>query len=118
MGRLFRLFAVGALLVAGCADQGPVGPYFAPLVTPGQRAATPITRGPTLVSLCYNSNSTTPERVRQLVEQNCEGAELLSNRYDIGVCSLLVPIRAHYSCQRISAALAEERPPLLPSLTK
>lgn len=116
MGRLFRLLAVGALL-AGCADRGPVGPYFVPLNTP-DAAAGPVSRGPTQVSLCYNGGTTSPERIRDMVAQNCEGAQLLSNRYDIGVCSLLVPTRALYQCQRISPALAEERAPLLPSLTK
>jgi len=116
MGRLFPLLAVGALLL-GCGDRGPTGPYFVPLATPGQGNA-PITRGPTTVSLCYNSTTTSPERIREMVAENCEGAELLSNRYDIGVCALAVPTRALYQCQRISSTLAEERPPLLPSLTK
>ncbi len=86
MGRLFRLFAVGALLL-GCGDRGPTGPYFVPLARPGAQQPV-VGRGPQNVSLCYNSTTTSPERIRDMVAQNCEGAELLSNRYDIGMCTL------------------------------
>ena len=96
-------------------------PYFLPIrpaATNPVGPVTPVSRGPQPVSICYSSATTTPQRVQELVNANCEGAVLVSNRADLALCSLAQPIRAIYQCQRISAALAEQRPVQLPSLSR
>ena len=96
-------------------------PYFLP-IRPATAEATgpvkPVTRGPQPVSICYSSATTTPQRVQELVNANCEGAVLVSNRTDLAVCSLMQPIRAVYQCQRISSTLAEQRPIQRPTLSR
>jgi hypothetical protein len=114
MRRGFLVTAVG-LFVASCSGS-VLDPYFAPLRPPGTEVTGPVSRGPQPVSVCYSSAATTPERLRQLVADNCEGAVLVSNRADLTVCSLLQPVRAVFQCQRISSTLAEQRSLPVPTL--
>lgn len=117
MVRRFLPLAV-ALSLAGCAGGSPLDPFFLPLRQPGQTDLGPVSRGPTAVSVCYTNVGTQPEQVRSLVRDNCEAPVLVSNRTDLGVCPLLQPIRAVYQCKSISSALAEQRPPQVPTLTR
>jgi len=70
------------------------------------------------VSICYNGQTTSPERIKRMIAENCEGATFVKTEVDLGFCSLLAPSRALYRCERVSATLAEEKPPLRPTLTQ
>jgi hypothetical protein len=90
--------------LTGCGAVGPTDPYVLPVGLAARGD------GPYIVSLCYNSNTTSIDGIRKLVDQKCIQPELLSNGYDLDTCSLLLPVRALFRCAKISDDLANERP--------
>lgn len=127
LGLILKGFPGALLLLAtvGCTSgQNPVAPYFVPMKLAEKpetaaESARPVPRqGPHNVSICYNGRTTTPEQISRMISDNCEGITFVKTEVDLGYCSLLAPSRALYRCERISAALAEEKPPLRPTLTR
>ena len=62
------------------------------------------------LNICYNAAAHTPEQIRQIVADNCDGAVLLENVRDLDTCSVMAPIRVTYHCAKLSRAVAEQRP--------
>ena len=127
LGRFLKglLGAVPVLATIGCTGaQNPMAPYFVPMKLAEKpesaaEALRPVLRqGPHNVSICYNGRTTTPEQISRMISENCEGITFIKTEVDLGYCSLLAPSRALYQCERISATLAEEKPPLRPTLTR
>ncbi len=71
----------------------------------------PYTGRPYL-SVCYNKMLHDAEQVRRLVRDNCTDPQLMFNHSDLYACSLAAPVRATYSCSRLSRAASEARPNL------
>lgn len=101
-----------ALLLAACGTGAPTDPYFA-APKPGELRRNDAGQRME-VSVCYSRTTTSPERLRQMVAENCEDARPVTHQHDLDVCSLLAPVRATYSCQRVSPWLETARP-LMPS---
>lgn len=100
-----------ASLLAAC-ETAPTDPYFA---APKRGEVRRVPAGQRIeVSVCYSSATTSSERLRQLVAEHCTDARPVAHGYDLDTCSLLAPVRATYSCSRISNWLETARP-LMPS---
>ncbi len=94
------------LALAGCAGDGPLGPY---VIAPGAVARGP---GPYVISLCYNSAARSPEELLRGLAEDCHEGVFLRREGDLTTCSLLFPTRADFRCARLSNRLATERPPM------
>lgn len=109
-----------AAVLAGCAGAGPE-PYYLGRWTPADHGTMdipgrvqlkdPVTGRPYL-SVCYNKLLHDAGQVRALVRDNCADPQLLYNSSDLYACSLAAPVRATYSCSKLSRGALEARPNL------
>ena len=89
------------MVLGACSGQGPLGYYF---LAPGP--------GPYVISLCYNGAAHSPEGLVGAIQQDCQGAVFLRREGDLTSCSLLLPMRADFRCEKLSNSLATERAPM------
>lgn len=98
--RAFPLAAMtvaSSLLLAGCAS--PLPPFVQKVheVKSKDRAEPPVT----MVEVCYNRTTTTPEAVRKLAEDACvkKGGHAVFVRHRSLQCPLLQPAGANFVCR-------------------
>ena len=121
---LIRLAKAAGLLglLTACADTGPQ-PYYLANWRPGDSGHYAVDsfapqKGPNglpTFSVCYSRMFNTVEEIRQLVAQNCTNPGLMENRVDLYGCSVSAPVRATFSCDRLSREAAEARSNLNPN---
>lgn len=122
-GSIRLVQAVGLLaLLAACSGAGPE-PYTLANWKPGEESQYAVAslapqKGPNgkpTLSVCYSRALNSVEDIRRLVTRNCTNPGLMENRTDLYACSVTSPIRATFSCDRLSREAAEARPNLAPS---
>ncbi len=92
------------LVLGGCGGASQLEAYIVPYGT----GATTREQ----VAICYSGVLNDPADIQALLDRDCEGAKLLSNERNLGVCPLATPSMAVYSCTRINPDLLGQRPPM------
>lgn len=106
---LWRFAAVFCLFgaVSGCAERIERPFFTAPpqvILPSGVRVE------PAQVAVCYSSNTTTEQGLRDLVSKACSNPQLV--RQDLtGDCTMIQPVRATFSCTAVNAEVAKIEKP-------
>jgi len=96
------------LATVGCSVLPTAEPYY---VEPPQTVPlSGVTIDYELLSICYSSAVTKPERIREMAAAACRNPEFVRNDY-AGDCTLQLPVRATYRCSAVNHRIAILRKP-------